>query len=94
MMKLSIGGKNEMKKEEEIEKREEKKMVKKKSKSVHGTVAIRDYGNIEKLVDEGKYRSSSDFVQVAIRKLLAEEIGGVEVDKDTLKIIKQALEIE
>lgn len=56
-------------------------------------IPIKEYRCIERLVDSGKYKSINDFVQVAVRKLLAEEMG-VDLDAKTLKMIMEALGIK
>jgi Arc/MetJ-type ribon-helix-helix transcriptional regulator len=68
----------------------EKDERKKRSVQVSGSIPPGDYGKMKKLIDEGKYTGKGDFVRVAIRKLIAEEIGGVEIDDDALKVIRKA----
>jgi Arc/MetJ-type ribon-helix-helix transcriptional regulator len=69
---------------------EEKKL---KSNKFSQTLAPKDLENIYKLVTEGRYKSRGDFVQFAVKKLLDEEIGSVEVDEEALRIIKKALKL-
>ena len=64
-----------------------------KNKRISLTLAIKDYECIERLVASGRYKSVDDFVQIAVRKLIAEEIGGVELDEKALKSIRKTFGI-
>lgn len=65
-----------------------------KNKKISCQLPIKEYKSIEKLVDSGRYKSVNDFVQIAVRKLIAEEIGRAEMDEKTLKSIRRALGIK
>lgn len=65
-----------------------------KNKRISVTVSSQDYQQIENLVKIGRYRNKGDFVNMAIKRLLAEEVGPIEIDKKTLETIKKALGIE
>jgi len=58
-------------------------------KRISGTISLEDYKKIKRLVDEGRYKNISDFVRVAVRKLIDEEFNRIELDEKTLKRIKQ-----
>lgn len=58
------------------------------------TLAPKDIEKIKKLVEEGKFKTRGDFVQFAVKKLLEEEIGTVQMDEKALSIIKKALNIK
>jgi Arc/MetJ-type ribon-helix-helix transcriptional regulator len=68
--------------------------IKTNTKRFYQTLAQRDIGLIEKLVSEGKYKNRDIFIQMAVKKLLEEEIGSVKMNEEALQIIKKALKIK
>lgn len=74
-------------------KNEDAETRKEPPKRVLLTILLKDYNKIEKLVKEGKYKSRNIFVQIAVKRLIAEEIGSTPMDDKTIKLIKKALHI-
>ena len=80
-------GKNKTGKNEDVETKKEL------PKRVLLTILLKDYNKIEKLVKEGKYKSRNVFVQIAVKRLIEEEIGSTPMDDETINLLKKALHI-
>jgi len=57
-------------------------------------IAPRDYKRIKHLIKIGRFESVEEFVQVSVENLVNEEYGKVQLDKKTIKHIRDALGIQ
>lgn len=62
------------------------------SHKITSTIAPCDYKMIKKLVSEGRYRSISHFVTIAVQNLVEEESRKRELDEKAIETLKEVFD--